>query len=215
MNRRTNDFNSRTSCEVRRDWLVFFGLSKISTHAPLTRCDEIYLCSGRPLHISTHAPLTRCDACKNPAAGNAGHFNSRTSCEVRHLRDITGDWPAQISTHAPLARCDATHVRVKLEDGISTHAPLARCDDILLQIGYAFAEISTHAPLTRCDKNCYFLQVNLPRFFNRTGFALCSHYDKFNSFRDVLIDRNVIIAEGARNFDTFFFRNVDLIEKLM
>ena len=37
-------------------------------------------------NISTHAPLARCD---NPADGTlvtAGDFNSRTSCEVRHIR---------------------------------------------------------------------------------------------------------------------------------
>ena len=79
--------------------------TKISTHAPLARCDlrEIltrikiifqltHLLRGatgpndyeQEYNISTHAPLARCDAYSFYRRKLCFHFNSRTSCEVRH-----------------------------------------------------------------------------------------------------------------------------------
>ena len=79
------DFNSRTSCEVRR-WLRSWGtgffrfqlthLLRGATDAPET--------AGRQQLISTHAPLARCD--------------------IR--ADMYAPGTKSISTHAPLARCD-------------------------------------------------------------------------------------------------------------
>ena len=100
-----NHFNSRTSCEVRlslptpRTGTTRFQLTHllrgatfsqlfllqffcISTHAPLARCDLRRLCGGYGQKISTHAPLARCDRAPR-RIGGPGHFNSRTSCEVR------------------------------------------------------------------------------------------------------------------------------------
>ena len=103
------DFNSRTSCEVRRGERNIFSFRiRISTHAPLARCDFAIILShlifpfqlthllrgattarrqslGRPA-ISTHAPLARCDARRRSCLpGIWKNFNSRTSCEVRRL----------------------------------------------------------------------------------------------------------------------------------
>ena len=97
-------FNSRTSCEVRpgrqryripgiisthaplarcdgrrKSWN---GLREISTHAPLARCDWTRLWKILRKVISTHAPLARCDLTRCIYIPS-GHFNSRTSCEVR------------------------------------------------------------------------------------------------------------------------------------
>ena len=80
-------FNSRTSCEVRLPSEVAEKLGVISTHAPLARCDE----HPEPVYpsweISTHAPLARCDWMQFQHLPWSPHFNSRTSCEVRHKRN--------------------------------------------------------------------------------------------------------------------------------
>ena len=59
------------------------------------------------MEISTHAPLARCDVVGVIALFPVAYFNSRTSCEVRHIVFIGANC-AFISTHAPLARCDPT-----------------------------------------------------------------------------------------------------------
>ena len=121
-------FNSRTSCEVRRipaagkpcqeqfqlTHLLRGATStqnrcirrgRISTHAPLARCDRSVFCrpstatfqlthllrgatrrtraTFRSRPISTHAPLARCDCAATVTYENGANFNSRTSCEVR------------------------------------------------------------------------------------------------------------------------------------
>ncbi len=127
------NFNSRTSCEVRHK--VLTGKSepqKISTHAPLARCDvQLAQFVHIAQFISTHAPLARCDI-----------------AQVRH------NCVSKISTHAPLARCDSARNLKCSRSAISTHAPLARCDQISVIHGRSF-RISTHAPLARCDKPLY------------------------------------------------------------
>ena len=55
------NFNSRTSCEVRRMQLLQNHGHVISTHAPLARCDISCKDCNFDLWISTHAPLARCD----------------------------------------------------------------------------------------------------------------------------------------------------------
>ena len=104
----TVDFNSRTSCEVRLrppaaaprppisthaplarcdiDAPETAGRQQlISTHAPLARCDRAGRRRGRLDVISTHAPLARCDNSRRKTNSRYNHFNSRTSCEVRHF----------------------------------------------------------------------------------------------------------------------------------
>ena len=138
-----NNFNSRTSCEVRL--------------APENSAEKAINFNSR----------TSCEVRRLPGQDRwcYGYFNSRTSCEVRRglvragiaadifqlthlLRGATGIARCSISaslisTHAPLARCDAvpdyrrrqsgdfnsrTSCEVRPDALISTHAPLARCD---------------------------------------------------------------------------------------
>ena len=119
------------------------------------------------------------------------NFNSRTSCEVRHVR--TGFLVSQnrISTHAPLARCDPrgnsvcehgqkfqlTHLlrgatteisAPILDNSISTHAPLARCD-VSTQSDRTRRTISTHAPLARCDRSACIPPLPSSNFNSRTS----------------------------------------------
>ena len=147
-----SDFNSRTSCEVRRTGIALCsGRNPISTHAPLARCDilKVYT-STLGWQISTHAPLAWCDgartwyhapqenfnsrtSCEVRLDGwqydhSLTDFNSRTSCEVRRLANRKNARWAFISTHAPLARCDLPTLVYDEKHVISTHAPLARCD---------------------------------------------------------------------------------------
>ena len=78
------NFNSRTSCEVRR-----------------SRCN----CAvSRRLFQLTH--LLRGATYCFYWGKLCFHFNSRTSCEVRPNRLRKAKYIQPISTHAPLARCD-------------------------------------------------------------------------------------------------------------
>ena len=126
------NFNSRTSCEVRllccrsrpRE-------SSISTHAPLARCDNrvvqiILRIAFQLTHLLRGATWIVVRFCSSvvfqlthllrgatwPGSRRMAHihFNSRTSCEVRHRRRCCRLFTYGISTHAPLARCDpSTH----------------------------------------------------------------------------------------------------------
>ena len=127
------NFNSRTSCEVRRNPVLQHCTRKefqlthllrgatsgdraeilqqristhaplarcdskipaiapataISTHAPLARCDVPCACGCGTMIISTHAPLARCDTSIWTTGCGASNFNSRTSCEVRRKRRL-------------------------------------------------------------------------------------------------------------------------------
>ena len=145
-----SDFNSRTSCEVRRVCRKHYPQLRISTHAPLARCDAIALAIFAPSIISTHAPLARCDSA------------SKKSCGVAH-----------ISTHAPLARCDTVlsqliplsidfnsrtscEVRLHAARGCAaTRHFNSRTSCEVRRAGsrgqWRRTAISTHAPLARCD----------------------------------------------------------------
>ena len=101
---------------------------QISTHAPLARCDIIARIMATMASISTHAPLARCDCAATGSRKVVKDFNSRTSCEVRHIVNIIAYADKLISTHAPLARCDGHLEWYAVQANISTHAPLARCD---------------------------------------------------------------------------------------
>ncbi len=99
------NFNPRTSNEVRLcllNWRpkIYIsihapqtrcdGISKvgrtftqISIHAPQTRCDPDKVSRHTLSRISIHAPQTRCDQHARHLAPMHGHFNPRTSNEVR------------------------------------------------------------------------------------------------------------------------------------
>ena len=58
-------------------------MENISTHAPLTRCDDYTDGLLTITLISTHAPLTRCDQIVFRVIRPCSDFYSRTSYEVR------------------------------------------------------------------------------------------------------------------------------------
>ena len=168
------NFNSRTSCEVRPAEIARNIAEIISTHAPLARCDKKEEKPMKKLYISTHAPLARCDNTTRRRANasgfqlthllrgatgrddcnaGAGHFNSRTSCEVRPpvlpfrpcLRyfnsrtscEVRHQWSASSPFNANFNSRTSCEVRRVLPlnnhtNSISTHAPLARCDRNIL-----------------------------------------------------------------------------------
>ena len=169
-----SNFNSRTSCEVRRGFnfysiavnvfqlthllrgatraiWIFGRIRRISTHAPLARCDQTYI---NPCLISGNFnSRTSCEvrlAYPFPTY-TPTYFNSRTSCEVRQRKYIALSTPFKFQlTHllrgATISRRLGNN-RVK----ISTHAPLARCDMQYVCTDCVGLLISTHAPLARCD----------------------------------------------------------------
>ena len=65
------------------NYLATLAMLPISTHAPLARCDLKKMKAPTINGISTHAPLARCDQFGRRQPLPRGHFNSRTSCEVR------------------------------------------------------------------------------------------------------------------------------------
>ena len=167
-------FNSRTSCEVRRDGVVGCLSGGVSTHAPLARCDnpgraaETYQSPFQLTHLLRGAT-------RAPCAERDGHRAFQLTHLLRGATNLLyGRGRALIvSTHAPLARCDAeavgtgenayrfnsrTSCEVRLAAAaaggfvafVSTHAPLARCDWVFPPC-FSQPCVSTHAPLARCD----------------------------------------------------------------
>ena len=108
-------------------------------------------CSGIFRKISTHAPLARCDCKIDWLSICCEHFNSRTSCEVRPIQEFNPEILVEISTHAPLARCDREEREFR--DTNKYFNSRTSCEVRLSQIdkGDKFLKISTHAPLARCD----------------------------------------------------------------
>ena len=101
-----NNFNPRTSCEVRlligenHVWNIWFQsthlvwgatnalivvlyMSHISIHAPRVRCDLSDIFLWALPDISIHAPRVRCDRNLCSFSIARYNFNPRTSCEVR------------------------------------------------------------------------------------------------------------------------------------
>ena len=100
----------------------------VSTHAPLTRCDQGIYGDFTEMPVSTHAPLTRCDQESMQTRYFRRCFYSRTSYEVRHQEG---------------------HHRKSNESFLLTH--LLR-GATLFSLFFTFRNrVSTHAPLTRCD----------------------------------------------------------------
>ena len=120
-------FNSRTSCEVRRNrrrlWRgrSMFQLTHllrgatgmvdvpaphplVSTHAPLARCDVTQPVDVTVETVSTHAPLARCDT--SPLALQALRLFQLTHLLRGATNGCAGRSSRGVSTHAPLARCD-------------------------------------------------------------------------------------------------------------
>ena len=86
MYRTGRNFNSRTSCEVRLGWLVPENNAEnfnSRTSCEVRRTRTIWACTR--WKISTHAPLARCDQYVRKQLRTLLHFNSRTSCEVRPI----------------------------------------------------------------------------------------------------------------------------------
>ena len=202
------DFNSRTSCEVRPTCAVDvlashkFQLTHLlrgATSAPCqrwctTKFQLTHLLRGatRIRRLTPSAPpdfnsRTSCEVRhqhrhrQHPAHY---HFNSRTSCEVRQGCHVGCEQAAVISTHAPLARCDRDFHIVTVDRDISTHAPLARCDDALRNLS-PVGLISTHAPLARCDVGC--LRGDISRWISTHAPLARCDFAPPNSFRSVPI----------------------------
>ena len=123
------DFNSRTSCEVRqprtveRERDLLFQL----THLLRGATSACHMCYDSTRFQLTHLLRGATHACVG--AGTAsGHFNSRTSCEVRPIRARARNSGINFNSRTS---CEVRHgwqYDHPLSDVISTHAPLARCD---------------------------------------------------------------------------------------
>ena len=194
-----NNFNSRTSCEVRLCLAANFMRRVISTHAPLARCDIGFSNVPSPrlqfqlTHLLRGATFLMHYAqrlegfqlthlLRGATASVVLHllaqydFNSRTSCEVRQETCIISP-SLDISTHAPLARCDRFRAHISPPRlHISTHAPLARCDAITRKIN-TVDKISTHAPLARCDGVPPHMCMDMDHFNSRTSCEVRLHSD--------------------------------------
>ena len=149
-----------------------YTTTKISTHAPLARCDPNINSTMPRGMISTHAPLARCDTGWTKFPPELIDFNSRTSCEVRRTGRPDDAGRLDISTHAPLARCDPrpresrswkpfqlTHLLRGATRALSrpcvssTYFNSRTSCEVRLDHEYGILNlaISTHAPLARCD----------------------------------------------------------------
>ena len=163
----------------------------VSTHAPLARCDAASTASppvpttfqlthllrgatdtlynaALAQMVSTHAPLARCDKIIPTEAAGKFRFNSRTSCEVRHLVGVLGGRSLHVSTHAPLARCDGHPVRAGrryLSFNSRTSCEVRRHEHRKRWI----RPVSTHAPLARCDGFRRRLELGDGGFNSRTS----------------------------------------------
>ena len=131
---------------------------RISTHAPLARCDVPGLAEPIVDRISTHAPLARCDSRLAGDHRQNGYFNSRTSCEVRQRRHHQGAEPADFNSRTS---CEVRLVADDLSDGglvdFNSRTSCEVRQAVVQRIGQN-CTISTHAPLARCDESAiYFL----------------------------------------------------------
>ena len=80
---------------------VTMQCSKISTHAPLARCDSACYRVSLARSISTHAPLARCDAAKIFKILLNQNFNSRTPREVRQKSSDLSSYLAKFQLTHP------------------------------------------------------------------------------------------------------------------
>ena len=134
------NFNSRTSCEVRQ--LIIFAAPRtfsISTHAPLARCDQISNTYTQGAEISTHAPLARCDPGQCGTGGRGNGFQLTHLLRGATMASKLGDWIFPISTHAPLARCDTNQQHINA--GRGNFNSRTSCEVRHLRSGIPFARI--------------------------------------------------------------------------
>ncbi len=145
------DFNSRISCEMRptRQRILRvtckFQLThllrdatmeaikrhvreSISTHASLARCDESARGNYEQLQISTHASLARCDLLPTPINCFVMYFNSRISCEMRHIYCAFSHLLQYFNSRISCEMRPPILNLLSNSQRISTHASLARCD---------------------------------------------------------------------------------------
>ncbi len=103
-----NNFNPRTSCEVRQKkkcslFVIFlFQSTHLVWGATPAENSAVY---GR-YAISIHAPRVRCDKINVAQQEKYNYFNPRTSCEVRLSGTTSFICIYYISIHAPRVRCD-------------------------------------------------------------------------------------------------------------
>ena len=117
-------FNSRPSCEGRHAPSPSDRQGDVSIHAPHARGDAVSDLGVR-LFVSIHAPHARGDARTRRSVKLSG-FNSRPSCEGRHIR--LWQIRASMFQFTPLMR-GATWRRALTDGGeVSIHAPHARGD---------------------------------------------------------------------------------------
>ena len=150
------DFNPRTSCEVR--------LIRKEKYDGYCKFQSTHLVWGATFYahkdwqkgnISIHAPRVRCDILEEVALQEYIHFNPRTSCEVRLSLTVSGEksclfqsthlvWGATTSKCTektrketyfnPRTSCEVRHRRHNRgsnTSSISIHAPRVRCDTFL------------------------------------------------------------------------------------
>ena len=124
-----------------------------------------YVCSGHKIHFNSR---TSCEVRHDPRVQNAiplTDFNSRTSCEVRH-KSAAHKRRARKFQLTHLLRGATSSFRYSLcSYFISTHAPLARCD--LMPFLRARARIDFNSR-TSCE-------------VRRTAYSSFPHYIDFNS----------------------------------
>ena len=128
-----NDFNPRTSCEVRQpDWTPVYRTWQISIHAPRVRCDFFFHCSfffsdsfqsthlvwgatlfialsSNRLSISIHAPRVRCDHASGKNTERPVLFQSTHLVWGATQTTYYSFNKTSISIHAPRVRCDEKH----------------------------------------------------------------------------------------------------------
>ena len=99
-------FNSRTSCEVRH--FRIFNIWNVLDFNSRTSCEVRLDRRRRKTRFVDFNSRTSCEVrhVKRKTIICRAYFNSRTSCEVRRADAIADRRLDRISTHAPLARCD-------------------------------------------------------------------------------------------------------------
>ena len=95
------------------------------------------------------------------------HFNPRTPCGVRPLRQAQANREAMISIHAPRVGCDLGAFSFSEVQHISIHAPRVGCDVFDYLRYWVVGGISIHAPRVGCDHQTR-LQSSLHQLFQST-----------------------------------------------
>ena len=165
------DFNSRTSCEVRHDapggnrpeHRDFNSRTSCEVRQAARRSD-VELHGFQLTHLLRGAtPAPLC------TVGFCHHFNSRTSCEMRPRSYQSTALALAISTHAPLARCDCYVLALHASNEKFQLTHLLRGATRASPHAHIPVRISTHAPLARCDLQRFVTAVGRKDFNSRTS----------------------------------------------